>query len=80
MESSEIGKESFLESLNFHFENGKLENISPRLLTPFIHYLYNKGELTKFSKYIKHINLAALDINLILKLFWSISYFKVRKQ
>ena len=77
MASSDLGKEAFLESLNTHFQTGQLINISPILLTPFINYLYNKGELQKFSDYIKYISLAALDINLILKLFWSISYFKV---
>ena len=35
-----------------------------------------KGELKSFSDLIPSINIACLDINLILKLFWSINYFK----
>ena len=74
--TTELGIDAFWAALHVHFANGNLANASPALLTPFITHLYDKGDLRIFVNYIKYVEIGALDINLLLKLFWSINHFR----
>ena len=76
VDSTELGIDAFWAALHGHFSTGELKSASPALITPFIRHLYEKGDLKGFVKYIKYLDVASLDINLLLKLFWSMNHFR----
>jgi hypothetical protein len=66
--SFEVARDCFLQLLEPHFLNDRLQSISPSIMQQFVAFYEDKGWLETLESCISHVDVSSLDLHQILTL------------